>query len=63
MVENCTGCLQFLADFESYFVEFDFDGRIKEKNYPPRCEIGAKNWQPVIYIKNDQCNFSANDVK
>ncbi len=44
MVENHTEFLQFLTDLESYLVEFDFEGRIKEKNYPPGCEIGGKNW-------------------
>ena len=42
--ENPTEFLQFLADLEPYLVEFDFEGRIKEKNYPPGCEIGKKNW-------------------
>ena len=63
MVENRTEFLQFLADLEPYLVEFDFEGRIKEKNYPPGCEIGGTNRRPVICITHDECTFSANDGK
>ena len=63
MVENRTEFLQFLADLELYFIEFDIEKRIKEKNYQTRCEIVEKNWQPVIFITRDECTFSANDRK
>ncbi len=53
MVENRIQFLQFLADLEPYLVEFDFEGKIKEKNYLPGCEIGEKNRRPVIRITND----------
>ena len=63
MIENRTEFLQFLADLEPYLIEFDFEGRIKENNYPPGCEIGERNQRPVIYIIHDECTFSANDGK
>lgn len=44
MVENRTGFFQFLTDLEPYLVKFDFEKRIKEKNYPPGCEIGETIW-------------------
>lgn len=50
MVENRTEFLQFLVDLEPYSVEFNFEKRIKKKNYLLECEIGGKNWQPVICI-------------
>ena len=63
MVENRTKFLQFLADFEPYLIDFDFEGRIKEKNYPLECEIRERNRRPIIYITYDKCTFSVNDGK
>ncbi len=60
MVENRTESLQFLADLEPYLVEFDFEGKIKEKNYPSGYEIKERIRQQVICITHDKCTFSAN---
>ncbi len=63
MVENRIEFLEFLSDLEPYLVEFDFEGRIKEKNYPPGCEIRGRNRRLIICIIYDEYTFSVNDRK
>lgn len=57
MVENRVEFFQFMADLEPYLVEFDSEGKIKEGDYPPDCEVGEINRRPVICIIHDECTF------
>ncbi|WP_375449336.1 hypothetical protein [uncultured Nostoc sp.] len=52
-----------MSDLESYLVEFDSEGNMKEKVYPDDCQVGGENRRPVIVITHDECTFSANDGK
>lgn len=53
VVENRVEFFQFMADLEPYLVEFDSEGKIKERDYPPDCEVGGINRRPVICITHD----------
>lgn len=44
-----------------YFVEFNADGTMKEKSYPPDCSVGGQGQKPIIAITHDESVFSAND--
>lgn len=53
--------LQRMNELRPYIVEFEEDGRMKDKTYPSDCAVSGANCQPVIMITHDECTFSAND--
>lgn len=53
MVENHIGFCQFLIDLDLYLIKFDYEKKIKEKNYSQRYEIWKKIWQLIIFIINN----------
>ncbi len=55
---------QFLGELERlspYLVEFQEDGSMVPKEYPPDCAVGGPNRRPCILITHDESTFSAND--
>jgi hypothetical protein len=52
-----------MKDLEPYLVEFNADGTIKEKEYPPDCKVFGDRRRPVIIIVHDESTFNANDGK
>jgi len=57
---------QFVAEMHRlspYLVEFESDGKIKDKSYPANCEVGGSEDRPIIVITHDESIFSANDGK
>ena len=53
--------LQEMEELSPYIVDFTPEGGIKEKIYPPGCEVGGSNARPIIIITHDESIFSAND--
>ena len=56
---------QFVQTLESlwpFVVEFEDDGTIKEKEYPPGCEVGGLT-RPIILITHDESTFSSNNSR
>ncbi|PWW78823.1 hypothetical protein C7212DRAFT_84671, partial [Tuber magnatum] len=43
-----------------FAVEFENDGSIREKAYPPGCEVGGL-MRPIILITHDESTFSSNN--
>lgn len=57
-------CHQFLREIKAikpYLVEFEEDGFMKSKIYPEDCAVGGSNRSPIIFIKNDESTFNANN--
>lgn len=63
MVKNQQKFLKTIKNLSPYIVDFNADGSMKEKKYPPDCVIGRFNQRPIIVITHDESIFSANDGK
>lgn len=63
VVEDRTKFLKTIQDLKPFMVEFEPDGSMKPKEYPPGCIVGGDERRPVIVITHDECTFSANDGK
>ena len=61
VVQDRNAFVQTLETLAEYLVEFDEDGTIKDKVYPPGCEVYGSESRPVILITHDEATFSAND--
>lgn len=61
VVENCINFLKKIEELKPYMVEFNKDGTIKPKAYPPDCAIKDENQQSIIIITYDKHTFSANN--
>lgn len=61
MVEDCKRFLNKIEDLKPYLVEFNEDGTIKDKTYPPDCTVRDEDCWPVIIITHDECTFLTND--
>ena len=53
--------LGYLDSLKPYLVEFDENGDIKEKEYPPGCFPGSPTMKPIIMVTHDESVFHAND--
>ena len=53
--------LKMMKELKPYLVEFDKDGGMLPKVYPPNCEVGEETRRPVIMITHDECTFSSNN--
>jgi len=54
--------VQALEGLWPFVVEFEDDEAIKEKIYPPGCEVGGST-KPIILITHDESTFSSNDSR
>lgn len=61
VVEDRKIFLKRMDELRPYMVEFEEDGTMKDKIYPPNCVVGGTERRPVIVITHDECTFSAND--
>ena len=61
VVEDRKRFLNKIKDLKPYLVEFNEDGTMKDKMYPPDCVVGGEDCRPVIIITQDECTFLAND--
>lgn len=61
VVEDRIRFLNKMEELKPYLVEFDENGTMKDKTYPPDCAVGGEDRRPVIVITHDECTFSAND--
>ena len=61
VVEDRKTFLNKMEELKPYLVEFDENGKMKDKTYPPDCAVGDQDRRPVIVITNNECTFSAND--
>jgi hypothetical protein len=61
VVQDQNAFVQTLETLAEYLDEFDEDGTIKDKVYPPGCEVYGSESRPVILITHDEATFSAND--
>lgn len=61
VVEDRSSFLKCMEDLKPYMAEFEEDGTMKPKVYPPGCIIGSEDYRPIIVIIHDECTFSAND--
>ena len=52
-----------MKELQPFIVEFDSDGNMKPKEYPPDCVVRGTKRRPVIVITHDKCVFSANNEK
>ena len=53
MVENRNAFVRTLETLADYLVEFNEDGTIKDKAYPPGCEVYAPESRPIILITHE----------
>lgn len=63
VVKDCTRFLKMMEELKPFMVEFEANGNIKPKVYPPSCIVGGDECRPIIVITHDECTFSANDGK
>ena len=61
VVEDRTNFLKLIKDMEPYLIEFNTNGTMKDKAYPPGCAVNSDNRRSVIVITHDECTLSAND--
>ena len=61
MVDDRKRFLNKMEELKPYLVEFNEDGAMKDKMYPPDCAVRGENCRLVIIITHDECTFSAND--
>ena len=61
VVEDCKAFLKKMEELKPYMVEFEKNGAMKPKVYPPDCKVGGNHRRPIIVITHDECTFSAND--
>lgn len=61
VVEDRKNFLRRMEELKPYMVEFEENGAMKEKIYPPDCAIHGPNRRPIIIITHDECKFSTND--
>lgn len=61
VIENRKKFLNKMEDLKPYLVEFNKDGMMKDKTYPPDYAVGGEDRRPVIIITHDKYTFSAND--
>jgi hypothetical protein len=52
--------LDHLDGLKPYLVEFDENGDIKDKEYPPGCFPGSPTKRPIILLTHDESTFQAN---
>jgi hypothetical protein len=53
--------LEYLDSLKPYLVEFDENGDIKDKEYPPGCFPGSLTQRPIIMLTHDESTFQTND--
>ena len=61
VIEYCKKFLNEMHQLSPYFVEFEADGTMKQKDYPSDCAVGGPQRRPIIIITHDESIFSAND--
>lgn len=61
VVEDQRVFLKKMDELRPYMVEFEEDGKMKDKIYPSDCKVNGTECRPVIVITHDECTFSAND--
>lgn len=61
VVEDRKNFLGKMKELKPYIVEFEENGAMKEKIYPPDCAVHGLNRRSIIVITHDECTFSAND--
>ena len=61
VVEDRKNFLGRMEELKPYVVEFEENGAMKEKIYPPDCAVHGPNRRPIIVITHDECTFSANN--
>ncbi|KAG0123787.1 hypothetical protein HOY82DRAFT_618690 [Tuber indicum] len=54
--------VKVLEELWQFVVEFEDDGKMREKVYPNGCEVGGKK-KPIIIITHDESTFSSNDSR
>lgn len=63
VVEDRTRFIRMMEELKPFIVEFEADGNMKPKEYPPGCAVGGNERRLIIVITHDECTFSANDGK
>ena len=63
VVKDRNQFLKVMEELKPFMVEFESDGSMKPKDYPPGCIVGGEERRPIIVITHDECTFSANDGK
>ena len=53
--------LDKMHQLSPYFVEFEANGTMKQKDYHSDCTVGGPQRRPIIIITHDESIFSAND--
>lgn len=61
VMEDYKRFLNKMKELKSYLVEFDQNGKMKNKTYSSDCAVGAEDRWLVIVITYNECTFSAND--
>lgn len=61
VVEYRKEFLDYLDSLNPYLVEFDENGDIKDKEYPPGCFPGSSTQRPIVMLTHDESTFQAND--
>lgn len=61
VVEDRKNFLGRMEELKPYMVEFEENGAMKDKIYPPDCAVHGPSRRPIIVITHDECPFSAND--
>lgn len=63
VVEDRNKFLKMMEELKPFIVEFESNGSMKPKKYPPGCIVGGDKRHPIIVITHNECTFSANDGK
>ena len=58
VVQDRNAFVRTLETLAHYLVEFNEDGTIKDKVYPPGCEVYGSESRPIILITHDEATFS-----
>jgi hypothetical protein len=61
VVEYRKNFLDYMHGLGPYLVEFDENGEIKEKQYPPDCYARSPFRRPIIPVTHDESTFNAHD--
>ena len=61
VIEDCKRFLKKIEDLKPYLVEFNENGTMRDKTYPPDYAVGDEDCRPIIIITHDEYTFLAND--